>query len=290
MAPLTGPTTGDRTIDIGRLAINDITFEATVERIIASARDRAGGYVVTPNVDYVVRSNTDVAFRAAINGGTLRVPDGMWIVYASRIAGTPLTGTVTGRLLLPVVAQRAAAEGIPIALYGAGPGGRGRPRPVGQAVPGPAGVAAITPPPNLQVGSPEDLAAIDRLLEHPFGLLFVALGAPKQELWMQARYLEVRGRRRRRCRRSIRHRVWSVPCRPSVDDKMGPGVARTLGAGTPATQPAILDRRPMDPLVGGSSAICRTGLNVSSIKRIDTFRSTDGSSTSACAVHMAQDS
>ena len=187
MAPLTGPTTGDRTIDIGRLAINDITFEATVERIIASARDRAGGYVVTPNVDYVVRSNTDVAFRAAINGGTLRVPDGMWIVYASRIAGTPLTGTVTGRLLLPVVAQRAAAEGIPIALYGAGPG-------VAEVVrdrlvkrfPGLQVVAAITPPANLQVGSPEDLAAIDRLLEHPFGLLFVALGAPKQELWMQA--------------------------------------------------------------------------------------------------------
>jgi N-acetylglucosaminyldiphosphoundecaprenol N-acetyl-beta-D-mannosaminyltransferase len=187
MMPLSGPAEGDQTVNIGLLSLNDITFEATVDRIMTCARGRLGGYVVTPNVDYVVRANRDPAFRDAINGGILRVPDGMWIVYASRLAGTPLMGTVTGRLLMPAAAERAAGEHLPIALYGAGPG-------VAEAVrdrlvrrfPSLQVVAAVTPPPNLVVGSAEDLACIDRLLERPFALLFVALGAPKQELWMQA--------------------------------------------------------------------------------------------------------
>lgn len=187
MMPLDGSARGEPIIDIGQLAINDITFESTVDRIITSARGRLGGYVVTPNVDYVVRSNRDLAFRAAINGGTLRVPDGMWIVYASRIAGTPLNGTVTGRLLLSALAQRAAEEQLPIALYGAGPGVAETVRDrLVKRFPRLQVVAAVTPPPNLTIGSPEDLAGIDRLLERPFALLFVALGAPKQELWMQA--------------------------------------------------------------------------------------------------------
>jgi N-acetylglucosaminyldiphosphoundecaprenol N-acetyl-beta-D-mannosaminyltransferase len=187
MTPPSGPAEGDRSVSIGLLTLDDVTFEATVDRILASARGRLGGYVVTPNVDYVVRANRDPAFRDAINGGSLRVPDGMWIVYASRLAGTPLNGTVTGRLLLPAVAERAAREKLPIALYGAGPG-------VAQAVrdrltarfPGLEVVAAVTPPRNLVVGSDEDLACVDQLLERPFALLFVALGAPKQELWMHA--------------------------------------------------------------------------------------------------------
>jgi len=187
LVPLSRSTREETTVDIGQLAINDITFETAVERIVARARGRLGGYVVTPNVDYVVRSNTDLAFRAAINGGTLRVPDGMWIVYASRIAGTPLSGTVTGRLLLPAVAERAADEQLPIALFGAGPGVAEAVRDrLVQRFPALHVVAAVTPPADLEVGSPEDLACIDRLLERPFALLFVALGAPKQELWMQA--------------------------------------------------------------------------------------------------------
>jgi N-acetylglucosaminyldiphosphoundecaprenol N-acetyl-beta-D-mannosaminyltransferase len=187
MMPLSGSAEGDQTVNIGLLTLNDITFEATVDRIMTHARERLGGYVVTPNVDYVVRANRDAAFRAAINGGVLRVPDGMWIVYASRLAGTPLQGTVTGRLLLPAVAARAASERLPIALFGAGPGiadtvaDRLRRR-----FPGLDVVATVTPPRNLIVGSPEDLACVDRLLERPFAVLFVALGAPKQELWMQA--------------------------------------------------------------------------------------------------------
>jgi N-acetylglucosaminyldiphosphoundecaprenol N-acetyl-beta-D-mannosaminyltransferase len=175
------------TVMVGRLSVHDISFDTTVDRIIAMAISRVGGYVVTPNVDYVVRSNADPAFRDAINAGVLRVPDGMWIVYASRIAGTPLRGTVTGRLLLPALARRAADDHLSIALYGAGPG-------VAQAVrdrlraehEGLDVVATVEPPLRLSIGSEEDLQGVRRLSEHSPDIVLVALGAPKQELWMQA--------------------------------------------------------------------------------------------------------
>jgi N-acetylglucosaminyldiphosphoundecaprenol N-acetyl-beta-D-mannosaminyltransferase len=47
-----------------------------------------GGYVCTPNVDHVVRAVRDPAFRRAVQAADLRVPDGMWIIYGSRIAGS----------------------------------------------------------------------------------------------------------------------------------------------------------------------------------------------------------
>jgi N-acetylglucosaminyldiphosphoundecaprenol N-acetyl-beta-D-mannosaminyltransferase len=182
------------TVRIGLLSVHDISFDTTVDRIIAMARARAGGYVVTPNVDYVVRSNAHTAFRDAINAGVLRVPDGMWIVYASRIAGTPLRGTVTGRLLLPALARRAADDHLSIALYGAGPG-------VAQAVrdrlraehKGLDVVAAVEPPLRLEIGSEEDLDGVRRLNEHSPDIVLVALGAPKQELWMQTHGAALQG-------------------------------------------------------------------------------------------------
>jgi N-acetylglucosaminyldiphosphoundecaprenol N-acetyl-beta-D-mannosaminyltransferase len=106
-------------VRIGDLTIHDIDFAGTVDRIIEWARRCEGGYICTPNADYVVRAAQDSAFARAIEHARLRVPDGMGIVYASRIAGRPVGGTVTGRLLLPAVADRAARENLRVALFGA---------------------------------------------------------------------------------------------------------------------------------------------------------------------------
>jgi N-acetylglucosaminyldiphosphoundecaprenol N-acetyl-beta-D-mannosaminyltransferase len=175
-----------REVQVAGISVHDTTFAATVDWIVDRAARRAGGYVCTPNVDYVVRARRNPAFREAILGASLRVPDGMWIIYACRIAGDPLTETVTGRLLLPAVAQRAAEAGLSIALYGAGPGiasaaaDRLRLDCPGLRVP-----AAITPPAALEIGSPADMEGVEKLVAERPSVVFVCLGAPKQEIWMQ---------------------------------------------------------------------------------------------------------
>jgi N-acetylglucosaminyldiphosphoundecaprenol N-acetyl-beta-D-mannosaminyltransferase len=110
----------------------------------------------------------------------------MWIIYAARLAGLTLGATVTGRLLLPAVAQRAPGLGLSIALFGAAPGVADeaatalRRRFAGVDV-----RAAISPAMGIRIGSPEDLACVNALKAAAPSIIFVGLGAPKQEIWMQ---------------------------------------------------------------------------------------------------------
>lgn len=172
---------------IGSVSIHDVTPEETDLQVKQWLGERSedGRFVCTPNVDYVVRSRRDMAFREAINRADLRVPDGMWIIYASRLAGRPLRATVTGRLLLPRFAEYCARTDRSIGLLGAGPGVAQRAANRLQAShPGLRVLCSLTPPTPFMVGSSEDEAIVATLEADPPDLLFVALGAPRQELWM----------------------------------------------------------------------------------------------------------
>jgi N-acetylglucosaminyldiphosphoundecaprenol N-acetyl-beta-D-mannosaminyltransferase len=177
------------TIQIGNVLIHDVT-PGEADREIASwlGGDAANGrYVCTPNVDYVVRAERDTAFLSAINDADLRLPDGKWIVYASRIAGRPLRATVTGRLLIPRLAAVCRDNGLAMSLMGAGPGvAAAAATRLTEALPGLVIKHAISPPMGLIIGSNADAAIVDTLSSDPPAILCVALGAPKQELWMQA--------------------------------------------------------------------------------------------------------
>lgn len=177
---------GIRTVTVAGVPIHDVTFEQTAALIMRWATAASGGYVCTPNVDHVVRAQRDPEFLRAVRGARLRVPDGMWVVRAARIADTPLHGTVTGRLLIPAVAARAAAAGLPIALFGSEPG---VPEAAGAALirrnPGLQIAAMVSPPMGLVLGSKADSAAVDALRAASPQIIFVGLGAPKQECWME---------------------------------------------------------------------------------------------------------
>jgi N-acetylglucosaminyldiphosphoundecaprenol N-acetyl-beta-D-mannosaminyltransferase len=171
---------------IANVAVHDITFPETLALIDGWMTARSGGYICTPNVDYVVRARRDQAFRIAIGGARARVPDGMGIVYASRLAGRPLRGTVTGRLLVPAVARLAAARGVSVALYGGRPGVAAR---AAEALRGEIPNLSVTfaagPPMAFEVASADADAEAEAIASARPGVVFVALGAPKQELWME---------------------------------------------------------------------------------------------------------
>lgn len=173
------------------IPFDDIGMRATAERIVAWVRDGSYGYVCTPNVDYLIRASRDSEFRDAILGARLRVPDGMGVVYGARIAGTPLRQTVTGRLLPSAVLKIAAEDHIPVALFGAGPGVAQRAG-IALRASGANVVEAFGPPMGFAVGSAEDARATTRLANSGAQIIFVGLGAPKQEAWMHAHQNELK--------------------------------------------------------------------------------------------------
>lgn len=189
----TGTALQSGSVTLAGIQVSRLSFHDTVEWIVDRATTGKGGYVCTPNVDYVVRAMHDPGFRRAISEADLRVADGMWIIYGSRIARRGLRSTVTGRLLPEAVGRALAVSAGSITLFGGPPGvaslAASALRERGVIV-----ADAFGPPMGFSVGSDEDRAATARLLASPSRVIFVALGAPRQELWMERHAAELHDR------------------------------------------------------------------------------------------------
>jgi N-acetylglucosaminyldiphosphoundecaprenol N-acetyl-beta-D-mannosaminyltransferase len=165
------------------IRVHNINFDEAVGVIVRWAREGSGGYVSTPNIDHMVRARREPAFGELVKGARLRVPDGMGIIYGSRLGGRPLRGAVHGRLLPEAVVRRAPDGSVPIALIGGRDDAPARAterlRSLGGTV-----VAAVNVPMGFEIGGPEDEAAVRTLAAAQPRVLLVGLGAPKQERWM----------------------------------------------------------------------------------------------------------
>jgi N-acetylglucosaminyldiphosphoundecaprenol N-acetyl-beta-D-mannosaminyltransferase len=143
----------------------------------------AGGHhqVVTVNPEFLVAARYRPDFGAVLRRAALATADGVGVVLAARLQGTPLRGRVTGTELVLALARRAATEGWRLFLLGAAPGVAER---VAEALAREVGGVRIV---GTLAGSPrpEDEATIlARLGSAQPDLLFVAYGAPAQELWL----------------------------------------------------------------------------------------------------------
>ncbi len=165
------------------VTVHDVSFAEAVRLIVHWAREGSGGYVSTPNVDHLVRAKRDPGFRELMMGARLRVPDGMGLIYGSRLAGAPFRGAVTGRLLPEAIIRATPGEAIPIAIIG----GRGEaPQKAAQRLRALGGnvVAAVGPQMGFAVGSPEDAEIVAQFQAVKPRIVLVGFGAPKQETWM----------------------------------------------------------------------------------------------------------
>jgi N-acetylglucosaminyldiphosphoundecaprenol N-acetyl-beta-D-mannosaminyltransferase len=182
LAPTAASEARPESIDIAGIPVHNVTFDEAVKLIASWVADGSGGTVCTPNVDHVVKAHRMADFRAAVLSMRLRVPDGMGIVYGSRIAGSPLRGTVTGRLL-PEALAATLGSATGLAFFGGKPGVAEEAARVLQSK-GAHIAAALAPGMDFVVGSDEDAELTRQLRDSGAGVIFVCLGAPRQELWM----------------------------------------------------------------------------------------------------------
>ncbi|MDR0671953.1 MAG: WecB/TagA/CpsF family glycosyltransferase, partial [Oscillospiraceae bacterium] len=137
--------------------------------------------VVTPNAEIVMMCRRDAAAREAVRAADLALPDGVGVSIASRILGRPLRARMAGIDFAEALLPALAARGRRLFLLGAAPGvaeeaaRRAAARHTGLVVCG-ARDGYFT--------RGEDAAAAVRAAGAD--VVFVCLGAPKQELWMRA--------------------------------------------------------------------------------------------------------
>ena len=101
---------------------DDVTMDEALARCEALIRSKTAGYVVTPNAEMVYAAFRDDSLRELLNAAALVVPDGVGVLYASRILGTPVKARVPGVELGEQLIARCAAGGYRLFLLGAKPG------------------------------------------------------------------------------------------------------------------------------------------------------------------------
>jgi len=106
------------TIRLRGMRIHSIDELTCIEHILNQLAAGKGGCVVTPNLDHLRRSQRDVSFSVLVAEANLVVADGMPLVWASRLQGTPLPQRVAGSDLISSLSAAAAGQGRSIFLLG----------------------------------------------------------------------------------------------------------------------------------------------------------------------------
>ncbi len=165
--------------DVLGVGFDDLTLEEAADRAEQLLSERRGAYVVTPNPEIVQLCRDDPDAREAVNGADLVLPDGIGIIKAAAILGTPLKARVPGIDFAQAVFDRLSAKKGGVYLFGAKPG-------VAQL----AAQKLSARYPGLRfVGTSDgyfddDSPIIESINMARPDFLLVCLGAPKQEIWM----------------------------------------------------------------------------------------------------------
>src|SRR5688572_24550466 len=108
-----------RRIDILGASVDDVTHQEALETLVAFIESGEPHRVVTPNPEIVMQARRDPTFRAILNDSDLAIPDGVGLLMAGRMAGTPFRAHVRGTDLVLSLAKRSPAEGWRWFLLGA---------------------------------------------------------------------------------------------------------------------------------------------------------------------------
>jgi len=181
---------GLSSLTILSVRVHNITLDRVLTDIEKMIEQRSKCRIIPVNPEMIMTAQRNPAFRQAITGSAITLPDGIGIVVASRLLGSPIATRLTGIDTLERIAELAERRRFRIFLLGAQEGVAER-----------AAARLKERYPSLMIvgtlaGSPrrEDEALIRSSVNkaHP-DILFIAYGAPKQELWLDRNhgYLDV---------------------------------------------------------------------------------------------------
>ncbi len=173
-------------LSIGSLQVDRVTMQQALQRISTLVQSSWGGYVVTPNVDHVVLAHRDPQLRSAYARASLSLVDGMPLVWMSRVLGHPLPERVAGSDLFDPLMALAAHEGWPVFFVGSTEdNSRSAAKRLCLRHPGLRIVGRDTAHWSAaDAADPETSPVVQAIREADARLVIVALGCPKQELWM----------------------------------------------------------------------------------------------------------
>jgi N-acetylglucosaminyldiphosphoundecaprenol N-acetyl-beta-D-mannosaminyltransferase len=171
-------------VDILGCPFDAISFAETVATIRRAVLNRTRLRVVPASIDFVMKARINPAFAEELWRSGLVVADGKPIVWAAALIGDAICGRVSGTELVWKCAEISEQVGCAVALVGGAQGVAQRaahkmleryPKATLHAIP--------TPLPLSAVGNAQLMETIRAVRAR---IVLVALGAPRQERWIQA--------------------------------------------------------------------------------------------------------
>jgi len=148
---------------------------AKVRQFLASSQPHL---IFTPNPEMIVAAQEDHELRNILNDASLRVPDGISMIVVSKLLGDPLKERVSGIDLMLKITELSGKEGYKLFLLGSAPG-------VAQKA-----AQILSQRYSVKIVGTndgyfgDDLGVINKIKASGADIIFVGLGAGRQERWL----------------------------------------------------------------------------------------------------------
>lgn len=170
-----------RRVSVCGVSVDCVDAIGALERAGHLLKQQAPAAIFAVNPEKAVQCGRNPALAGAIASAGLLIPDGIGVVVAARLLYGERFARVPGCEFMPALCAYAAAQNLSIFLFGGAPG-------VSEA----AAAALQRASPSLRVAGCQhgyiDAAGTEHLIDRINGLkpdiLFVALGSPRQEVWV----------------------------------------------------------------------------------------------------------
>lgn len=168
-------------IDILGVPVDCVDMAAAVARVDEFIAQDQVQTILAVNPEKVMKARVDGTLMGSLRNAGLLIPDGIGVVIAAKLLGLGAMQRVPGSELMPALCAHAARRGYSVFLFGASADVNEQACAVLRArYPG----LRIAGSQNGYVTDQGMPALIDSINSSGAQILFVALGSPKQELWM----------------------------------------------------------------------------------------------------------
>ena len=172
--------------------IDNLTMKESVDKIEELIKNKQQSYVVTPNVDHIVKLEKDNKLKEVYDHADLVLCDGKPLVWISQMYGNPIKEKVSGSDLFPHLCEMSAEKGYKMFFLGAKEGVAAKAAEnLKERFKGLDVVGTYSPPLGFENDDDEIKKIVAQVQESKPDMLMVCLGCPKQEYFVHDHYKEL---------------------------------------------------------------------------------------------------
>jgi len=160
--------------------VNTENYDELIPKVFRNIEDKKKSLVVAINPEKLMKAKEDPELKALLNRAEFQIPDGIGVIIASKLKKGSISSRITGIDMMDRVVREAARTGRAVFLYGAKPGVADKA----------AQQLKQTYPDLIVVGTQDGYESdsskvLDTINKAQPDILFVAMGSPKQEQWIE---------------------------------------------------------------------------------------------------------